>query len=57
VFFPVAVFYFFNIPDFFERFVSDKRVILYPEGNRPPLTIEDNEKLRQKLKEDKNNHR
>ena len=26
VFFPVAVFYYFNVPDFFERFVEEKRV-------------------------------
>lgn len=26
VFFPVAVFYYFNMPDFFEKFVAEKRV-------------------------------
>ena len=26
VFFPVAVFYYFNIPEFFDRFVEEKRV-------------------------------
>ena len=28
VFFPVAVFYYFNMPEFFERFVAEKRVTL-----------------------------
>ena len=26
VFFPVAVFYYFNLPQFFEKMVADKRV-------------------------------
>lgn len=45
VFFPVAVFYVFNFPELFDRRVEDKRKTLFPDGNHPPLSLEENEKL------------
>ena len=33
VFFPVAVFYYFNLPTFFEKYVDSKRVSFLEQGN------------------------
>eukprot|EP00731_Ephydatia_muelleri_P018000 Em0011g40a len=49
VFFPVAVFYVFNFPELFDRRVEDKRKTIFPEGNRPPLTLEENQQLSEKI--------
>lgn len=57
VFFPVAVFYYFNVPHLFEKRVAEKRKILHPDGNRPPLSWEENEKLRLQLKEERRKRR
>ena len=32
VFFPVAVFYYFNLPSFFEKYVDNKRVSFLEQG-------------------------
>ncbi|XP_065834169.1 protein PET100 homolog, mitochondrial-like [Oscarella lobularis] len=54
VFFPVAVFYVFNHPDFFDKFVEEKRRVFFPQSNRPPLDIEENRRvLQEKIKERK----
>ncbi|XP_003384741.1 PREDICTED: protein PET100 homolog, mitochondrial-like [Amphimedon queenslandica] len=53
VFFPVAIFYWFNHPDFFEKYVADERKRLFPDGDRPPTTLEGNKKLRLQLKEER----
>eukprot|EP00118_Oscarella_pearsei_P000956 m.6228 g.6228 ORF g.6228 m.6228 type:complete len:82 (+) comp15311_c0_seq2:70-315(+) len=55
VFFPVAVFYVFNHPDFFDKFVEEKRKVFFPEGNRPPLDLEENRRvLEQQIEKSKN---
>lgn len=55
VFFPVALFYYFNRPEFYRKTVQEKKKILYPEGNHPPLSLEENNSLRLKLKQEKKN--
>eukprot|EP00118_Oscarella_pearsei_P000955 m.6227 g.6227 ORF g.6227 m.6227 type:complete len:72 (+) comp15311_c0_seq1:70-285(+) len=39
VFFPVAVFYVFNHPDFFDKFVEEKRKVFFPEGNVNAINV------------------
>ncbi|XP_020895845.1 protein PET100 homolog, mitochondrial-like [Exaiptasia diaphana] len=44
VFFPVAVFYYFNLPEIYDDFISNKKQQVYPpdeETSKPPTTIED----------------
>ncbi|KAM7447032.1 hypothetical protein ABFA07_004678 [Porites harrisoni] len=55
VFFPVAVFAFFNMPESYEEFMSQKKKELYPpdqDCHRPPTTLEDIKKAREKMVED-----
>ncbi|CAH3191358.1 unnamed protein product [Porites evermanni] len=51
VFFPVAVFAFFNMPESYEEFMSQKKSGIVP-CNRPPTTLEDIKKAREKMVED-----
>lgn len=53
VFFPVGVFYYFNAPGYFDHQVERKRVEIFPRGNRPPLSFEENEQLRKEMKQRK----
>ncbi|XP_046851326.1 protein PET100 homolog, mitochondrial-like [Xenia sp. Carnegie-2017] len=44
VFFPVAVFYYFNMPDFYEEYVQSRMKKLYPPSantKKPPASIEE----------------
>ncbi|XP_064385933.1 protein PET100 homolog, mitochondrial-like [Halichondria panicea] len=50
VFFPVVLFYYFNRPDVYKKTISEKKKVIYPEGNRVPLSIEDNLKLREQMR-------
>lgn len=52
VFFPVGVFYYFNAPGYFDQQVERKRIEIFPKGNKPPLTFEDNERLRKEIKQE-----
>jgi hypothetical protein len=53
VFFPVGVFYYFNAPGYFDHKVEKRRIEIFPKGNKPPLSFEDNEKLRKELRQKK----
>ncbi|XP_028404680.1 protein PET100 homolog, mitochondrial-like [Dendronephthya gigantea] len=44
VFFPVAVFYYFNMPNFYEEYVQTTMGKLYPpneNSKKPPMSIEE----------------
>lgn len=49
VFFPVVVFYVFNFPALFDKRVEDKRKTIFPDGNHPPLSLEENQQLSEKI--------
>lgn len=56
IFFPVAVFYYFNNPDFFDEYVLKKQKALYPPEDKLvklPKTKEGYEQLRIKLREER----
>ncbi|XP_032230585.1 protein PET100 homolog, mitochondrial isoform X2 [Nematostella vectensis] len=44
VFFPVALFYYFNLPEIYEDYVNNKKGQIYPPDettHKPPTTIDD----------------
>ena len=56
IFFPVAVFYYFNNPEFFEEYVLKRQKSLYPPDDKLvklPKTKEGYEQLRIKLREER----
>lgn len=51
VFFPVAMFFYFNLPESYEDFMSQKKKGIYPEDkdcHKPPTTLEELKKAREK---------
>ncbi|RDD47722.1 Protein PET100-like protein, mitochondrial [Trichoplax sp. H2] len=56
VFFPVAIFYYFNKPDWYEKWVENKRAKIYElgeEGRKLPGSYIGMKELRQKMLEEK----
>lgn len=56
MFFPVAMFFYFNLPESYEDFMSQKKKELYPadeDCHRPPTTLEDIKKAREEFLEAK----
>lgn len=56
VFFPVAVFYYFNKPNFYEDYVQKRMKEIYPpkdKSRKPPMSVEELKVYEQTLKEKK----
>lgn len=57
VFFPVALFYYFNLPDNQDNFIEQRKKEIYPpieKTNRPPTTVEDTKRYRELIMEARN---
>jgi len=56
VFFPIAIFYYFNLPEFYEGYVSHEVKKMYPANNvELPKTREETAAFVKKLKEERMN--
>lgn len=55
MFFPVGIFYYFNLPDFYDNYVTQKKSEIFPpdeETHKPPTSLEGIKEAYQKIRED-----
>eukprot|EP00039_Didymoeca_costata_P029165 m.23495 g.23495 ORF g.23495 m.23495 type:complete len:92 (+) comp7507_c0_seq2:24-299(+) len=50
VFMPICAFYYFNLPEFYNKNVKPELGRIYPKGLDVPTTLEGNQALLEKLK-------